>query len=141
MNQPEIKTIELKTDIKVFGVTVTEFPQGIPAAFDAIVKSLPGGFDRSFYGLASMEGNRMTYVAAAEEKIEGEAALYGYANFMIRGGTYISKELNEWRTQTSCIKDIFHELMRHHDRVDQSSPAVEWYINEERMVCMLRLND
>ena len=136
-----MKTIELENDIKVFGVTVPQFPQGIPAAFDAIVTSLPGGFDRSFYGLSSMEGNVMRYIAAAEETFEGEAALYGYANFRIPSGTYISKELQNWRTQTSCIKDIFHELIEKHPNVDQRIPAVEWYINEERMFCMIRLND
>ena len=37
----------LKDDLKVFGRQVKKFPQGMEEAFDALVKMLPGGFDRS----------------------------------------------------------------------------------------------
>ena len=45
-----METIHLEQEVKVFGVQVKTFPMGIGEAFDQLIKMLPGGFSRSFYG-------------------------------------------------------------------------------------------
>ncbi len=71
-----MEKLTIENDLKVFGVQVKTFPLGIGEAFDKLVKMLPGGFDRSFYGISYMEGDKMIYYAAAEENMPGEAEKY-----------------------------------------------------------------
>jgi hypothetical protein len=67
-----METFTLKEDLKVLGMNVTTIPAGIGEAFDALVKMLPGGFDRSYYGIAEMNHKgEMIYKAAALEKYDG----------------------------------------------------------------------
>ena len=47
-----MKKIELKNDIPVFGFEVKSFPVGIGDAFDKLVKKLPEGFGRDYYGIS-----------------------------------------------------------------------------------------
>ena len=45
----------VENDIPVFGLQVKTFPSGIGETFDQLVRLLPGGFDRSFYGISFFE--------------------------------------------------------------------------------------
>ena len=67
----------LEDNVKVFGVHVKTFPQGIGEAFDALLKMLPPGDDRPFYGISEMTKGGIIYKAAALETFDGEAEKYG----------------------------------------------------------------
>ncbi len=108
----------LENDIKVFGVEVKTFPEGIGDAFDEIVNMISGEFDRSYYGLSRITEKGIIYKAAAEEKLKGEAEKYNYERYIIEKGEYLTATLKDWRSKTNLIKDIFHELMMD-TRVDQ----------------------
>jgi hypothetical protein len=134
-----MKLYYLKEDVKIFGVRVKTFPDGIGEAFDALVKMIPGGFNRSYYGISYMEGNDIIYKATAEEVIDGEAEKYKCEKFTIEKGEYLAVTITEWLQKTGSIKDVFHDMMQD-SRADNSSPCVEWYKNDNEMICMLKTN-
>ena len=69
-----MEILELKNDVQTFGFQVKRFPQGIQEAFDALIAMVPEGLGRSYYGISYMDDqNRVVYIAAVEEKNDGEA--------------------------------------------------------------------
>jgi predicted transcriptional regulator YdeE len=128
----------LQNDLKVFGVQVKTFPLGIGDAFDALVKMLPGGFVRSFYGISYMtKDGAMIYIAAAKEEQDGEAEKYNCERYIVEKGEYLAITVNDWRNKTDCIKDVFQEILMD-SRVDKTKPAIEWYNDDKEMMCMVR---
>ena len=132
-----MKKIIIQNGTPVFGLEVKTFPLGIGETFEKLVKMLPGGFDRSFYGISYMKNGKMIYYAAAEEKNDGEAEKYGCEQLMVEKGEWLIESINNWRSKTDCIKDVFMEMMKD-ENVDKTKPAVEWYMNDKEMVCMLK---
>ena len=131
---------DLSHDVKVFGSLVTKFPNGIEEAFQSLVKMVPGGFERDYYGISQMgKDGQMLYYAAALEKYEGEAEKYNCERYIIEKGEYLGVAVHDWRKKTDCIKDVFHEIIQD-SRVDKTKPAVEWYKNDDEMVCMVQTN-
>lgn len=45
----------LPDDVKVFGFQVKSFPQGTGEAFESLIKMVPGGFERPYYGISYMD--------------------------------------------------------------------------------------
>lgn len=130
----------LQHDVKVFGFRVTSFPAGIGEAFELLIKTVPGGFDRPYYGISYMDKDgQMIYNAAALEKYEGEAEKYNFEKYIIEKGEYQAVTVSGWREKTACIKDVFYEIIQD-SRVDKTKPAVEWYKNNDEMVCMIQTN-
>jgi predicted transcriptional regulator YdeE len=136
----DMEIYNLQNDLKVFGIQVKTFPMGIGEAFDKLIKMLPGGFDRSYYGISYMTNDgAMMYIAAAIEKREGEAEKYNCERYIIEKGEYMAITVNDWRSKTDCIKDIFYEIIKD-SRIDKTSPAIEWYKDEKQMICMVKMN-
>jgi hypothetical protein len=128
----------LPEDVKVFGFTVESFPAGIGEAFELLIKAIPGGSDRSYYGISYLDENgQMIYKATALEKFESEAGKYIYDRYLIEKGEYLSVPVYSWREKTNCIKDVFYEIIQD-NRVDKTKPAIEWYKNDHEMMCMVR---
>lgn len=131
-----MENINLQNDLKVFGVQVKDFPEGIGEAFDALVQML-GGFNRSFYGISKFYNGKMLYYATAEETYHGEAEKYNGHGYIIEQGEYLTETINNWRNKTNCIKDVFEEMGRDNS-VDKTKPAIEWYKNDDEMLCMVK---
>lgn len=127
---------QLTDDRQVFGFQVTNYPAGIDEAFDSIVKKLPDGFNRSFYGICYMENGKMIYKAAAEETAHGEAEKYKCERYTIEKGEYLAIVLKNWREKTHEINGVFHQLVKD-PRADVKRPCIEWYKNDIEMVCMV----
>ena len=135
----QIKEFHLPADLKVFGLQVKTFPDGIGQAFDALVQTIPGGFDRPYYGIAHMTADgQLIYNATALEKQPGEPEKYGYERYFIEKGNYLTITVNEWRSQIACIKDVFHTIMQD-ERADKTKPCIEWYKNDKEMLCMVKM--
>jgi hypothetical protein len=135
-----MKTVNLQNDIKIFGMQVKAFPSGISEAFDKLVKMIPGGFNRSYYGISYMEAGKMIYYAAAEELQPGEAEKYSCERLTIEKGEYLTETLKNWRNKTDQVKDIFSQLVAD-EHTDKTKPGVEWYKDENEMLCMIRKTD
>ena len=130
----------LKNDLKVFGVEVKDFPNGVGEAFDRLVKMFPAGDKRSYYGIFQMDKNgRMLYYATAEEIHDGEAEKYKCDQHTIEKGEYLAETIQGWQKKTHCIKDVFQELIRD-QRVDKMKPGIEWYKDAKEMICMVKMN-
>jgi len=128
-----------ENDINTFGVEVKNFPAGIDEAFNELItKTGDAAGKRNYYGVSNMDSNgKIIYKALAEEKYEGEAKKYAYEQITIEKGDYYFEVLKDWRTKTTCIKDIFNEMMND-KRIDKTKPAVEWYKNDEEMWCIVK---
>jgi len=134
-----IQDYKLINTINVIGVPVTTFPHSIGDVFDSLMRLLPEGSKRSYYGISKMEEDHILYIAAAEEKNENESKIYRCNRYVIEGGKYLTIPIKEWRKKTDSIKDIFHELMQD-TRTDKSKPCVEWYKNDEEILCMMQVD-
>ncbi|HEX5149934.1 MAG TPA: hypothetical protein VFW07_00720 [Parafilimonas sp.] len=128
-----------ENDVKVFGIEVKTFPAGIGEAFDELIKKTgDNSGERNYYGISSMNNDgKMIYKAVAEEKFEGEAKKLMYDAAVIEKGKYLCEALYHWQNKTCLIKGIFHSIMND-DHVDKTKPCVEWYKNDEEMLCMVK---
>jgi predicted transcriptional regulator YdeE len=128
----------LQNDLKVFGRQVKTFPVGIKEAFEELIKAVPDGMERSHYGLSHMTADgKIIYIAASLEKHEGEAEKLNYKRYIIEKGEYLAVMLKNWMSQTDCIKDIFHDMMKD-ERADLTKQVAEWYKNGDEMMCMVK---
>jgi hypothetical protein len=133
-----METFNLKNDLKVFGVQVKNFPNGVGEAFHDLIKLFPADDNRSYYGIFSMaENGNMVYYATAEETYMGEAEKYKSEQLTIEKGEYLAEPIRDWRKNTDCIKDVFMKMSAD-ERVDHTKPGVEWYKNDDKMLCMLK---
>jgi hypothetical protein len=127
----------LEKNVKVFGVIVETFPEGVGEAFEGLMKKLGDGFNRSYYGISEMKENQLVYKAVVEEKYDEEAEKYKLEKFNIESGTYFTIILKDWQNNTECIKDIFQKMMES-EKVDKRKPCVEWYKTNDEMLCMMK---
>ena len=131
-------TYEINKDIPVFGFQVKTFPEGIGEAFDSLIAMVPEGLNRSYYGIAYMTlKNEVVYIAAVEEKNKGEAEKNRCERYTIEKGKYVVVQVLGWRQKTDRIKDVFESMMKEKN-VDLTKPCVEWYKNDDEMLCMLK---
>lgn len=135
-----MEVIRIDTDKKVFGLRVKTFPEKIGEAFDALMKQIPEGDHRSYYGVSWMENNAVVYYAAAEQKYVDEAQKFNATEFTIGKGNYLREVLLEWMLKVGSIKDIFASMMND-PRVDLTQPAIEWYKSDQEMWCMMKLRE
>ena len=135
------KEFNLHADIKVFGFLVNSFPAGIGDAFDILIqKTGDCAGARNYYGLSELKDDKMAYYALAEEKFPDEAEKYNYKKFTIEKGDYLTIAVSEWQKKTNCIKDVFSEIIQD-SRVNKTKPAIEWYVNENEMMCLVQMNN
>lgn len=128
-------------DVKVFGLQVKTFPSGIGEAFDELIKKTGDcAGARDYYGISEFKDGKWIYYAVAEEKFTGEAQIYNYEELKIEKGEYLTNTVFEWRRKTECIKDVFSEIIQD-ARVNKTKPAIEWYKNDNEMMCLVKMNE
>ncbi|HEY5406075.1 MAG TPA: hypothetical protein VIJ92_03270 [Ginsengibacter sp.] len=130
---------DLTNDVKVFGLQVKTFPSGVAEMFHELIEKI-GDESRAYYGISEFIDGKMVYYAAAEEKFEGEAEKYNCEKLKIEKGEYLTSTIFGWRKKTDCIKDVFTELIKD-PRVNKTKPAIEWYKDDNEMICMVELNN
>lgn len=136
-----MKEFNFPEDVNVFGFSVNTFPAGIGDAFDILIqKTGDSAGTRNYYGLSEFKDGKMVYYALAEEKFSDEAEKYNYEKFTIEKGDYLTIAVSEWQKKTNCIKDFFSEIIQD-PRVNKTKPAIEWYINENEMMCLVQMNN
>ena len=133
-----MKEYVISNDINVIGSEVKTFPFGIDHAFQELVKRIPGGFSRPYYGIGECIDGKIIYIAAALEKSEGEGKQLRLQSYKIEKGNYLSEQITDWRSKTSCIKDVFEDMYKD-DRADRSAPSIEIYENDDLMRCLVKM--
>jgi len=115
-----------------------EFPEGVPAAFDKLVKRAGAADQHTFYGITYMEKDgSITYKAGATEIAEGEGAKHGLEYLIIPKGTYLT-ETNNKQKKIDTIAPTFQKLMSD-TRFDNVSACVEWQKSNSELVCMVKM--
>ena len=135
-----MKEYIIEKDITAIGKIVTTFPLGIDQAFQELISEIPGGFNRPYYGIGQCIDGKIIYIAAAQEKSEGEGKQLGLKSFIIGKGKYLSEEVTDWRSKTDCIKDVFEEMYKD-ERADRSKPSIEIYENDQVMKCLVKISN
>jgi predicted transcriptional regulator YdeE len=129
-------TIKLNGPVNVIGFRVKTFPMGISEAFDRLTDML--GFDRPYYGLSQMSTDGVLYIAAGLKKSANEKSTLKLEEYTIPKGEYAVRVIKDWRRNLSAIPHVFGDLLKT-EGIDDSVPCVEWYKNDEEMLCMVKL--
>lgn len=134
-----METLYLKNDVHVLYVPVKSFPTGIIDAFKVLENLHPSICERPFYGIFHEEENgRVIYKAAVEEHYKGEAETYACGTFVIPKGNYLAVTITHFMKTIEAIPEAF-QLLEQQPEADVSFPFIEWYRNEEEVVCMVKL--
>ncbi|CAM3422770.1 Transcriptional regulator [Flavobacterium longum] len=130
----------LDENIPIMYVTAQRFPEGIEAAFDILYNTVPQKEERRYFGVSRPENGTIVYRAAAEILGNEDAASFGLASMVIKGGSYNTYYIKDYRENTQAIGDCF-QLLLGQAEVDPDGFCVEWYIGEDDVKCMVRCND
>jgi aryl-alcohol dehydrogenase-like predicted oxidoreductase len=84
------------------------------------------------------EAGDIIYKAAAEELIPGELSKHQLEPFTIRKGDYIYMDVKNFMQNIPAIGQAFNEL-KSDKRIDPEGVALEWYLNEADVRCMIRI--
>jgi predicted transcriptional regulator YdeE len=134
-----MEVIQISDDIRAMGFQVRSFPHGIGEAFEALADKIDDGLNRAYFGIAYMSAtNEPIYQAAAEILEAGEPTQYHLETYIIEKGNYLAATLRDWHKNIHKIKEIFTEITR--DSRVRNSPCIEWYKDDDEMICMVKLN-
>ena len=128
----------LPEDIKVYCVTADSFPNGVLAAHQKLHTLLPFSAERKYFGLSRPEQGTIEYHAAAEELIPGELSGKGLMEMIIRKGNYNTITVTDYMKNTAAIGEAFQLLISEPD-IDPQGYCVEWYVTQQSVRCMVRL--
>ena len=135
MNSMRMVTITLNDPLEVVGFPVKTFPMGIAEAFDKLKNIL--GSNRPYYGLSQMSSTGSLYIAAALKKSVNEKSEFELEEYTIPKGKYAVRMIQDWKKNLSAIPHVFGDLLT--DGIDHAVPCVEWYKNDDEMLCMVKL--
>jgi len=137
-----METTILEQDIVVFYIPASSFPDGVKAAHEQLHKLVPLSAERNYYGLSRPEGNTVQYKAAAAEQYPGEGADLGCKTIVLKKGKYVSRKIQDFMQDIPAIGQTFQEmLLDHHDEIDPEGYCVEWYVTQQDLICMIRLDE
>ena len=134
---PEIRTIEIKEDIKTFFMQTDQVPAGIPALFDEFEKQLDGFDGRHIYGVTECIGESLIYRVCITENSEGDADEHDLPYYNIPKGIYLCTTLKNWRENISQMPEAFDKLLKHVD-AKRGSICLEDYQSANEMLLMVQ---
>ena len=136
-----METYILANDIKVFCVTAKSFPNGIMEAFEKLYASVKTGDRGRQFGISRPnQKGEIIYKAALEEQQEGDAERFGFEPFVIQKGSYIFLDRLNFMKDLPGIGKAFHALISQ-PGIDPNGYCLEWYLNQNDVRCMVRLDD
>ncbi len=131
----------LDHDISILYIQASSFPEGISAAWEALNSRIPDSRNRKNFGISFMDrSGGIIYRAATEEAFPGEAVQYGCETFEIKRGDYLSILIPAFMENIPNIGQAFRQLTAE-PSIDPNGVAVEDYISEGDVRCMVRLLD
>ena len=119
-------------DVKVMFVMSTNGPQGAGEAFDRLEARLPSLKGRKFYGTL-LDGEYRACVALAPGD---EPAALGLDPWVIPGGTYARRKLQDWAGRLPEIGQIFRALAAEYPP-DRSRPNIEFYRSQKELLLFM----
>ena len=129
----------LGEDIEVVCLKATSFPDGIRSAHENLHRELPFNENRRYFGISRRDENGVVeYKAAAELLLTDRVPRL--QKFTIKGGSYNTYYINNYREKIGAIADCF-KLLLGQDEIDPDGYCIEWYIGQNDVKCMVRCND
>ena len=135
-----METIHQQTDIKVFYVTASSYPEGVLDAHQKLHSIVPFSTERRYFGISRPENGPIIYRAATEETKDGEAESYNLETLVLNKGNYISLTVNNYLDDIEGIERAFQSILSH-PNLDPNGYCVEWYFTDKDVKCMIRLED
>lgn len=130
----------LDRDIKLICIPATSFPDGVAAAYEKLHSLLPATQRRATFGISWPDGKgSLVYKACVEETYPGETESLGAETFIVKKGDYISIVIHDFMSDLSAFGKAFQELCSD-PRIDPQGAAVEMYLSEKDVRCMVRLD-
>ncbi len=136
-----METTSITQSIQLRCAQVTTFPQGIKEAFDKLMEDFPLVDSRNYYGISWMdEHSDIVYKVASNIIDPSEMNIPGYEEYIIPSGKYLSETIDEWMQQLPKISETFGKMMSM-PGFDNTAACVEWYVDDDKMICMARLKE
>jgi hypothetical protein len=131
----------LPKDIAVLCIQATSFPEGIVEAHKKLHALIPSSKERRFFGISHRNlAGEVIYFAAAEQLKAGEDAEYDCETFVVLKGEYIGVRINNFEKDVPRIAKTFKKL-RAEPNIDPNGACVEMFLNEEDILCLVKLKD
>jgi hypothetical protein len=126
-------------DIHVFCMQAPVFPTDIEETHHRLQALVPYTPGRRYFGISCPDRTgAISYKAAVEEMIPGEAEKYRLESFVILKGDYICISLINYFKDVTAIGKAFEQLLTH-PGIDLAGYCLEWFFNEKDVRCMVRL--
>lgn len=129
----------LGEDIRVVCYPADRFPEGIQNAHETLHGILPYNPHRRLFGMSRPDENGVVIYKAAAEILDSER-FPALENTVIKGGSYNTYYIQDYRENTDAIAECF-ELLTGQAETDPNGYCIEWYIGENDVKCMVRCDD
>ena len=130
----------LDRDIKLVCFRAASFPDGVMAAHQKLHSLLPNTWKRNICGISWPDGKgSLVYMAGAEESQPGETEQLGGEAFIVKKGYYLSILIHDYMSDLPAFGKAFTELCSD-PRIDPHGIAVEMYLSEKEVRCMVQLD-
>lgn len=127
------------TDVKVFCITATSFPEGLPAAYGKLHAEYPPENGRTYFGISYPDGNGgLVYKAAVALNETDTPPGAPYEPFTIRKGTYVGKDIKNFMQDLQSVGTLFRELIALPE-IEPNGYCLELYLNPNDVRCMVPL--
>ena len=129
--------VNLAEGIEVYSMPAKSFPDCVLEAHQALHGIVPFDGKRNYFGLSRPEHGTIVYKAAAEV-LPSDPAFSELARQTIPEGEYLGIRVEDFRNDIKAIGEAFQELI-HRPGIDPEGYCVEWYQNNDTVVCMVKL--
>jgi len=133
-----METYQLEKDITVFCIRAKTFPDGILEAHQTLHALTPFSLKRMYFGISRPENGNIVYRAGAAELNAGEYSKHHLETFVLKHGTYVFKDVVDFRKDIPSLDRAFKELLTT-PGIDPQGCCVEWYTDDRTCRCMVRL--
>ncbi|MDX1940965.1 MAG: hypothetical protein SFU99_10470 [Saprospiraceae bacterium] len=130
----------LERDWKALCITAESFPEGVLPAHQKLHSIIPFSDDRKYFGISRpIQDGTIIYKAGAELLSEDKYEQASLESFIIKAGTYISITIQNYMEDIPAIGKAFEKLLSD-PRIDPQGACIEWYLNNKKVQCMIRLD-
>ncbi len=135
-----METLTWNNDVKIFYITAETFPEGITAAHEKLHSLIPFSDDRQFFSVSRPENGQIVYRAGTAQLYDGEAEKFNCESLVLEKGRYASLTVPNYTADLTSIEKAFQRLLAE-PNLDPQGYCVEWYISEQDVRCMIRLDE
>lgn len=133
--------MEFAADRAATCVRAASFPRGVKLAHETL-HGLTGS-DRTldYFGISFPDKNgAIIYLAGAAAREGTLPPLPGTESFTVRKGKYLGAEIEDYMRRIHEFGTTFEALLKD-PRIDPAGYCLEWYLDDARCLCLVKLND